>query len=77
MPMRDRIVEICEREFDRLLWYERESRRLAKHRAEIPVIGGEYISARHADHVRSVGRALAAVEWHAETTSWSWAKPHI
>ena len=28
-----------------------------------------------AESVRSVGRALAAVAWHAETSPWSWSKP--
>jgi hypothetical protein len=72
--IRDRVVEICGRELECLVKYVHEDgcRLFAQ---AVPVIGGEYYADRHDEHVRSVCRALAAVERHKQTTSYSWANP--
>ena len=71
--MRDRIVEICERELDRLILEVHGGHWHAKYRNQVPIIGGRYDPDRHAEHVRDVCRALTAFEWHRQTAP-AWAR---
>jgi hypothetical protein len=70
--MRDKLIEICERELDRLVLEVHDGSWHANYRNQIPVIGGRYDPDRHAEHVRDVCRALAAFEQHRRTAP-EWA----
>ena len=72
--MRERIVEISERELDRLILEVVDGRWHEQYRNQTPIIGGRYYPERHAEHVRDVGRALAAFAWHQEQVL-PWARP--
>ena len=72
--MRDRMVEVSERELDRLILEVHDGRWHANYRNQVPIIGGRYDPDQHDEHVRSVCRALAAFEWH-ERTAPEWARP--
>jgi hypothetical protein len=73
--MRDRVTEICEREFDRLVQAEREAACSLRHSKTVPHIGGVYLEAEHDELMQQVARALAFKARHEETTPYSWSKP--
>ena len=70
------IVEACERALDQWIAAACDGRLSPEFRVRIPVPGGGFIEPPlDAKAVRSVGRALAAVEWHEKTAPPSWACP--
>jgi hypothetical protein len=69
----DRVVEVCEAAFERFIRNEREYSRTIF--TQVPVIGGRYYAEQHTDHMRSVCRALAAIERHKQTALFDWANP--
>jgi hypothetical protein len=69
--MRDRVTEICEREFDHMARAAAAERQLFT--KTVPHIGGPYLEEQHDELMRKISRALAAREWHARTGP-SWAR---
>jgi hypothetical protein len=75
--IRDRVVEACEREYDRLIEYERDERQRQKFLPKAPHIGDRYSPEQHDDVMRKVAKAIAASAWHERTTPYTWASESL
>jgi stress-induced morphogen len=76
-PDHTRLLETCQREFDRMAKAAREDRTFTQH-LRVPIIGGQYRDDQRIKAKLLVCKALAAQEWHALTCpQWArgWALP--